>query len=294
MKNQNLGMKKRLALFSIIVFAAFTVKGQRDLFNLQVINPAYAGSWNTTGVIATSNHRFVGIDGAEMAQVISFQSIIKSEKNGIGLNIVHQNIGSERRISAFANYSYQFRISKQSTLRLGINGGIMNYRNSLKELELYPDGISDPEFQSNINEYLPNLGVGLYLSSHKYYIGLSVPEFIESKYDPKSLSFYSAGGVIFEISDNLKIKPSFFTQSFSGKPFEYDFLTNLLVKEKFWIGGFYRSVKSTGAIVEWIGFKNLRIGYVFEYSLNDIESFQYGTHEFMLSYAMKDIFTKYF
>ena len=293
-KKQKLGMKKQLALFLIIIFATLTVKGQRDFFNLQVFNPAYAGCWNTTGAIATSNHRFVGVDGAELVQVISFQSIIKSEKNGIGLNLVHENVGLERRISAFANYSYQFMISKQSTLRVGINGGIMNYRNNLMEYKLYPDRIPDPEFQSNINEYIPNFGLGFYLSSPRYYLSLSVPKFIENKYDPESTNFFFAGGMIFNLTDNLKFKPTYVTQSNLDNHFEYDLSGNFLFYDKIWIGGFYRSNKSIGTVIKWIGFKNLGIGYVFEYSLNDIERFHYGNHELMLSYAMKDMFPKYF
>lgn len=286
-------MKMIRLIIAVLVFAiAYSVKGQQDFFNLQIINPAYAGSWGTTGFIGSSKFDFWG-DKVATTQLLSFQSILKSPKIGIGLNITHNNIGIERNLSTFVNYSYLLTLSKYTSLRLGINGGIMNYRVNLTETNFW-DGIQDPAFQSKINEYYPNIGAGLYLFSNRYYFGISLPKFIKNKYDVESKSLFSVGGLIFDFAKNLKFKPSIITQLNSEKKIEYDLSANFLINKKIWIGGFYRSLNSIGTIIEWTGFKNFRIGYLFDYNLDDIRKFNHGTHEVMVSYALDNKFPIYF
>jgi hypothetical protein len=40
--------------------------------------------------------------------------------------------------------------------------------------------ISDPSIRDYNNKFTPNIGAGIYLHSDKAYVGLSIPNFIES------------------------------------------------------------------------------------------------------------------
>jgi type IX secretion system PorP/SprF family membrane protein len=90
--------------------------------------------------------------------------------------------------------------------------------------------------------------------------------------------------MMFNLSDNVKFKPSFMTKTVAGSPFEYDLTANFLLAEKFWIGGMYRSGDSFGAIAQWIINRKLRFGYAYDFTTTDLGNYQNGVHEIMISY----------
>ena len=64
----------------LMIMGALFSKGQQDpmytqyIFNLQTINPAYAGSWQDIGVTALSRDQWLGIQGHPTTQTFSFQT----------------------------------------------------------------------------------------------------------------------------------------------------------------------------------------------------------------------------
>ena len=141
---------------------------------------------------------------------------------------------------------------------------------------------------------MPNFGFGLYLSSEKYYLSLSLPRIIEGNYQINANNAYTstseirhiyfAGGMVFNLSEQIKFKPNFMTQTVTGAPFQYDLSANFLFAEKFWIGGMYRSGDALGVIAQWIFNKNLRFGYAYDFTTTDLQNFHNGIHEVMVSY----------
>jgi type IX secretion system PorP/SprF family membrane protein len=96
--------------------------------------------------------------------------------------------------------------------------------------------------------------------------------------------FFFAGGMMFDLSDNVKFKPTFMTKTVTGAPFQYDISANFLLADKFWVGGMYRSGDAFGAIAQWIVNKNLRFGYAYDFTTTDLRNYQNGVHEVMVSY----------
>jgi len=290
----------RATFVVMMILGTLSVKGQQDpmytqyIFNLQTINPAYVGFWQTMGVTVLSRHQWVGLTGHPTTQTFSFQTPLRSQNVGIGLNIVLDKVGLEKRLSVNADYSYQILLSDITSLRFGIKGGFTNYSHNLTEYDQYPDNQSDPQFQTNIeSKFMPNVGLGLFLSSQKYYLSLSLPEIIKnsyqsnvSNYSTKSEAqhFFFAGGLLFDLSENVKFKPTFMTKAVSGSPIQYDISANFLLAEKFWIGGMYRSGDAVGAIVQWIFNKKLRLGYAYDFTTTDLRNYHQGVHEVMISY----------
>ncbi len=293
----------------LMIMGALFSKGQQDpmytqyIFNLQTINPAYAGSWQDIGVTALSRDQWLGIQGHPTTQTFSFQTPLRSENVGIGLNIVNDNVGLEKTISVNFDYSYQILLSELTTLRFGIKGGFLNYSNNLLAYN-QGDNQSDQSYQVNIqNKFMPNFGFGLYLSSRKYYLSLSLPEIVQGSYLQGQASsaststqvrhLFFAGGMVFELSDNVKFKPNFMTQAVAGAPFLYDLSANFLIAEKFWIGGMYRSGDAVSVIAQWIINRKLRFGYAYDFTTTDLQKFSNGVHEVMISYEFSWAKRKY-
>ncbi len=296
---------KRSALVTLMVLTALIASGQQDpmhsqyIFNLQTVNPAYAGTWKTIGFMGIIRHQWVGIAGHPSTQTFSVQSPLKSQNVGIGFNIVHDQVGLTSTISANFDYAYQISLSDQTSLRFGIKGGFTNFSNNLPDYIQYPDGISDPIFQTSIdNKFMPNIGVGLYLNSPRYFLSLSLPKIIENSFQSNVNNFctkselrhfFFAGGLIFNLSESVKFKPTFMTQTVTGAPFLYDLSANFLFFERLWLGGMYRSGDAISAMAQWIINRNLRIGYAHDFTTTDLKNYHQGVHEIMLSYEFVTI-----
>jgi type IX secretion system PorP/SprF family membrane protein len=270
------------------------------IFNLQTVNPAYAGSWQTMGFLALTRLQWVGIPGHPVTQTFSFQSPLSTPNVGVGFNVVHDELGSERRIMVNLDYSYRVMLNENSSLRFGLKGGFTNYNNDLSSLQPYPDGIPDPVLSGVIeNKFMPNVGFGLFLSSQKYYLSLSLPKLIQNSFEDNAGNFskmsevrqlYFAGGIVYNLSENVKFKPTFMTRVVEGSPFQYDISANFLLAEKLWIGGMYRSGNTYGVIAQWVINNRFRVGYAADFTTGGLQNYYQGTHEVMLSYEIA--FTK--
>lgn len=285
------------------------VFGQQDpiysqyIFNMQTVNPAYVGSWQTMGFVALDREQWTGITGHPTTQTFSFQTPILNQNVGVGLDMVIDKLGSERRVMVGANYSYRISIDEATSLRFGLKAGFTNYNNNLPTLQPFPDGQMDPALQNAIaSKFMPNIGTGLFLSSSKYYLSLSLPKLFETKINEntgyssrmsEAREYYLLGGVVFNISDNLKFKPTFMTKAAVGSPFQYDLSANFLMAEKFWLGGVYRSGDAVGVVAQWIINNRLRIGYAIDFTTTDLKNYHNGVHELMLSYEIAFIKKEY-
>jgi hypothetical protein len=83
-----------------------------------------------------------------------------------------------------------------------------------------------------------------------------------------------------------------------------DINTFLLLSDKIWLGGTYRTAvplynkpnlqkglptqSAMVATVEFFATESLRIGYAFDYSLNKLSTFGYGSHELSISFSLKN------
>jgi type IX secretion system PorP/SprF family membrane protein len=305
----------RKAVLVLLILSSSSISfGQRDpmytqyVFNMQTINPAYAGTWQSLGFIALTRLQWVGISGAPSTQTLSIQTPFKTEKVGLGLNIVHDKIGMEDRLSFNIDYSYRLSLSEATSLRFGIKGGFTNYSNPLGLYTTYAPG--DPNFQGYIdNKFMPNVGVGAFLYSNRSYLGLSVPKLVEARYKTNEngsivdtqlselREMYLSGGLVFDISTMVKFKPSFIGKYVQGAPFQYDLSANFLFAEKLWLGAMYRSGDAVGVIAQWIIQNRFRIGYSADFSTTDIRRYHKGVHEVMVSYEIdwhKFISPRYF
>jgi type IX secretion system PorP/SprF family membrane protein len=290
----------RVALVLMIVTGTLSVNGQQDpmytqyVFNLQTVNPAYVGYWQTMGVTALSRNQWVGLKGHPTTQTFSYQTPLRSQNVGIGLNVVLDKVGYEKRFTVNADYSYEVLLSDITSLRFGLKGGFTSYSHNLNDYVQYPDNLSDPLFQANIeSKFMPNFGLGLFLSSSKYFLSLSLPEIIKNSYQSNVNNYstsaeahhvFFAGGLLFDLSENVKFKPTFMTKAVTGSPVQYDLSANFLLAEKFWIGAMYRSGDAVGAIAQWIFNNKLRIGYAYDFTTTDLRNYSQGVHEVMISY----------
>jgi len=297
-----LNIKKFLGIL-ILTIAVNASYSQQDpmytqyVFNTQTINPAYAGTWESLGFMALTRQQWVGWDGAPQTYTFSIQSPLKNKKVALGLNIISDNLGFEKRFGANVDYSYMIRLSEKTKLRFGLKGCLTSYSNNLQGYQIIEE--NDPLFQGEIdNKLMPNFGVGLFIYNQRYYMGLSVPKLLENNFNTnynnysiqaEMRHYFLEAGLVFNLGEYLKFKPTMLTKAIWNTPVQVDLTANFLIRDKFWIGGVYRTNDAVGIIAQWIINNNLRIGYAYDYSTTKLQNYHDGTHEIMISYELKTL-----
>jgi len=296
-------------LMIIIVTGSLILKAQQDpmytqyMFNTQTINPAYAGTWESFSFMVLGRQQWAGLEGAPQTYTFSMQAPLKNERIALGLNLINDVVGLEKRFYMFGDYSYLLPINEDMKLRLGLKGGFTNYSNNLQEYQTNApgSGITDPAFTGEIDrKFVPNFGVGAFLYGEKYFVGFSIPKIIghefDNNYNNLSVSYelrhyFLTAGLVFDLGENIKFKPTMLTKatfsSETGAPVELDLSANFLIKERFWLGAMYRTGDSYGFIAQWIIDKKLRIGYSYDITTTNLQNFHSGSHEVMISYEMR-------
>lgn len=299
--NLNLVNYGKLILFFFLLFS-LTGSAQQDpiftqyMYNGQVINPAYAGMWEKIGFNALVRKQWVGINRSPLTQAISIHSPLNNERVGLGLNIVNDYYGREKRLSVLADYAFEVSLTPQRRLRLGLKFGFVNYKNPLTEYLLYPDGEYDRAFAEDIDlSFMPNIGVGAFMYEDHYYIGLSVPKLVENElkdnfhnYSTKAefRTIYLNGGYVFKFYalNQVIFKPTLMLRATMGMPLEYDIAANFMLREKLWLGVMLRSGNAICFLSQWFMTKNMRLGFAMDITYNEIFTHQYGTYEFTIGY----------
>jgi len=300
-----LNIIKSLGILAIIV-ASFTSNAQQDpmytqyMFNTQTVNPAYAGTWESVGFLVLGRQQWAGWDGAPQTYTFTMQAPLKNERVALGLDVISDKVGLEKRFYMFADYSYLVPVSEKTNLRLGLKGGFTNYSHNLEDHTIIDP--NDPSFIGEIeHSFKPNFGVGAFLYSKKAYVGFSIPKIVNSKFETNSNENFSIegeirhyfliAGAVFDLGENVKFKPTGLAKaSFSsetGSPLQFDITGNFLIKEKLWLGAMYRTGSSYGFIAQWIFAEKLRVGYAIDFSTNNLKNHNNGTHEIMVSYELR-------
>ncbi len=292
-------MKKRSLFFALCMAATFQVVAQQDglfsqyMFNTMLINPAYAGSRDVLSLNALYRKQWVNVPGAPETMTFSADAPIKKEKMGLGLTLFNDKIGVTNSTGFYGNYAYRIRLTNNSTLSMGANIGLTYYTANLTNVKYADDNSSDNAFSANITKWMPNLGLGLFYNTDKFYIGLSMPHVLNNKLtnDPgvtarQYRQAYLLAGYVFDLSNKFKLRPSALLKEVSGAPIQLDLNANIWMYDLVAFGISYRSLDAPLFMIEIQATEQLRFGYAFDYSTSIKPDNNLGrtTHEVMLRY----------
>ncbi|MBD0822583.1 PorP/SprF family type IX secretion system membrane protein [Aestuariibaculum marinum] len=271
------------------------------MYNTISVNPAYAGSREALSIVGLHRSQWVGFKGGPITQTLSIHSPLRNDRIGLGLSFIEDDLGPENFTYLYGDFSYAIPTGQTGKLAFGLKGGFTQYSLDSEFLN-DPSVVEDTYFRGFANRWSPNIGLGVYWSTNKWYLGLSTPRILntdrnnEEGYEAlERLSYYFTGGYVFDLSKTIKFKPAYLIKATNGAPLSYDLTANFLFNEKFWLGGSYRINEQTAAIGGIVDFqisRQLRIGYAYEKAISDIADYTTGTHEILLIYEFKFLSTK--
>lgn len=289
-------MKKIPLLTLLFLLSLSQTKAQQAphytqyMYNMNVINPAYAGSKEHLSFGLLYRKQWVNLDGAPTT--FSFSGSAPVGKNvGLGLSMVSDEIGPVKEQNVYGDFSYTLNLGGEHRLAFGLKAGATLQRIGLNS-QIYgtlPD-VNDGAFAQDTNNAYLNIGSGVFYYTDHYYLAFSVPSMLKSthldyngvKYGTQTQHYFVTGGYVFELSPMLKFKPFAMLKSAIGSASSLDVSTNFLYDQKFEIGATYRLQDSFGAMVNYAITPSIRVGYAYDHVLSDLKIVAQSSHEIIL------------
>jgi type IX secretion system PorP/SprF family membrane protein len=297
-------LKIYLLIFTLMclskqLFAQTEPMYSQYMYNMLGVNPAYAGKREATSLNFFQRRQWVGLAGAPQTTSVSIDGSLRDQKIGWGVQFYDDRLGVERANGANMMMASHVQISDEGILSGGLTVGLMNYRIDLLNVQgrFTP---SDPAFYSNFNKWLPNVGLGLYYSTNKFYAGISIPNVLKSRLTAfdvmnsgiqkvNSTHLFFNTGFVFDVNDDVTIKPSMMLKAVGGAPIQADLNTNVWLKDIIGLGFSYRTGDAMVAMVETQITENFRVGYAYDMTISPLKYYNNGSHEMMVRYEFGNL-----
>ena len=288
---------KKLSIIAVLLLA-FQMHGQQDpqytqyMYNMNIINPAYAGSRENLSFGLLYRNQWTNIDGGPETGTFFGHAPIGNNL-GIGLSVISDKIGPVNETNAYADISYTLNLGGEHRLAFGIKAGATFHDIGLNsDVEVVDN--TDPFFAQDISSTTPNIGAGFFYYTEKYYVSLSVPNLLSSvhldadglKIGSETQHYFLTGGYVFDLSPNTELKPSVMVKSAFDAPTSFDVNVNARFFKKFEIGASYRLDDSFSGLVNIALSPSVRIGYAYDAISSDIKAFAPASHEIMFLFDL--------
>ena len=297
-----------LLLLTIVAQTAFAQQDQQlslYMYNPLYYNPAAAGSEGVSRLQLTYRTQYTGYQtigtgdesAAQSTQIISFNMPLAKIKSGIGIYAMNDKYGPSINQAVQVSYAYRLAL-KNGTLALGVQAGMFN--KGLDFNQFRPSDPNDPLLPSGrINQFKPDLGIGVYYNTTDYWVGVSTSHLNRAKYsyvadrstDPANSKLYLTAGYRLGIGYNIDIQPSVLVQYSTVEGMRGSLATiNLLgtYDNRIWAGIGYRlkdAVMATAGI-NLMRNNALRVGYALDITTGGAQIKSPTSHEILLSYAL--------
>lgn len=291
------------------------------LHNRFLINPAVAGSDGYTSFNLTAREQWVGLYGApqtfsfsgqtrllkqgyRIRQTSSRRQVFRPKQDGkVGLGgfVFSDRSGLMQRTGFQASYSYHTWLRNTTQLSMGL--AVTGYHFKINEKAIDFEDQNDPLLNSDLRKgvYVPDAAFGIYLLNAKYSLGFSADQLFKASLSIGSDAYtkfrmdrhyYLFGSYSFTPNTSVELQPSFLIRTSEQLRPLADIGLTYIYNEKFWTGLSYRT---SGAFIAILGvrYENIWIGYSFDFTLQELQSVTYGTHEMTIALKFGDNTRRY-
>ena len=283
----------------LILFTYFEGEAQQNphytqyMYNMNVVNPAYAGSKESVSFGLLYRKQWINIE--DSPATFTFAGHTPAGKNvGVGISFIADKVGPVTEQNVFGDFSYTLKLGDKQRLAFGVKAGATFHRVGLRDIQSTLPDPYEGIFGEDINDTSFNLGSGLFYYTDKYYVSLSVPNMLNAvhldyngrEYGSEVSHYFLTGGYVFDVNYEVKFKPSFMLKSaFNVRP-SLDVSANFLYQEKIELGATYRLEDSFGGMINFAITPELRIGYAYDHIVSDLRVTSPSSHEFILLYDL--------
>ncbi len=309
-------MTRKNLLVPIAIFMGVigSMNAQQDaqytqyMYNTMSVNPAYAGSRGQLSAAALYRSQWVGLNGAPETFTLNLHSPIRNSKLGYGISVVQDKIGdgvvSETYLDAVVSYTIDVSLDGKLSFGLKAGGNLLNLDfTGLTNFDLEPVSVDNIE-----NRFTPNIGLGIYYHTSKFYAGLSAPNVLATEHFDNSntdansvqflskerINFYFITGYVFDLGGNFKFKPALLTKVVGGAPLQVDMSASFLYNDRFSFGVAYRWDAALSGLFGFQISDQLMLGLAYDRETTALGGTQFndGSFEVFLRFELVKSFQK--
>lgn len=289
-------MNIKFTFLGLLILCVNSIYSQQEaqysqyMYNTISVNPAYAGSRNVLSVLALHRSQWVGFDGAPTTSTFSINTPIPETNLGLGISAISDRIGPTEQNTFSGDISYTIRLNENTNLSFGVKGTASFF--SFDQYKVTPFQANDPKWRSVSTRLSPNFGVGTFLHSDQYYLGVSIPNILESNFyndndiaiNSQRMNYYLIGGYVFDVSNSIKFKPAVVSKIVTGAPVQLDLSGNAMFMNKFVLGAAYRWDAAVSGLAGFQVNDALFIGYSYDFDTTSLSRYNFGSHEVFIRY----------
>lgn len=260
-------------------------------FNMNIINPAFAGTKESPELNLVYRSQYLGIDDSPRTVSMAYSRGIGNNL-GLGVSVINDRVFILDQTDLAIDISYKLKISEATNLYFGIKSG-----GSFTNIDLTRSNApgNDPLFSQNQSFFNPHFGAGINLQHEKFYISISTPNLLKGERYEKvgntpmaainSTHFYLGGGYHIGLNDNLTLTPRFMMRTVKGAPTSYDAGASLDIRDAYTIGTNVRLEETTSIYGLIKVIEKLKLGLAYDISNTEIRNVNdNGSIEFILKY----------
>lgn len=290
-----------LIVFFFLSFS-YKAKAQQDfingfyMFNPLEFNPAVAGVNDQMIMSGIARTQWTGLNGAPNTQYFNFHMPVFSwfdryDRLGsidyptglsAGLMLLNDNIGATNYSRFSIPIATRIRLTRSGIrLSLGLRVDGSRFSQNIDDLR------GDPESYLQDPNYFVDFSTGLYAYHERWYAGVSMTNMrgvdMTDEYGYEFVHHYFAmAGYAHPVNDDLVLRVTTLATVVVGTPFSMTITPAVIIKNNIETGLSYRYDDMFGAFFTFNVFKNLKVGYWYEYPMG-VKVNQVGaTHEIVL------------
>ena len=237
----------------ILIFIGYTAQAQvqenmlMERFNMNAFNPAFVGSEGRE-VSFTTRSAWQGVLDAPRTNYFFYSGNPKKNLS-LGGSVISNKVFIDTRTQYAVDASYKLEMGGTTNLFLGVKAGATNKNTDIDGLKRITQE-ANPAISSDGNAIFPVFGFGALLKSEKFYVSVSIPNFLNPGKFVKDDSFigsekpttYLLAGTSFDTGVfgskikpfiSAKLNPDGQNQTHIGGTFDF--------KDTVEIGGGYKS-----------------------------------------------------
>jgi type IX secretion system PorP/SprF family membrane protein len=266
------------------------------LYNALSINPAFAGCHEALSTTISYRNQWIGFEDAPNSQVLSVHAPVHNDRIGLGLLVEKNSIGIFKESSFIGNYAYRMEL-RDGKLALGLGFGFTLYNVAWNELKA--TDANDVKLMINsTSTVLPSFSLGTYYYTKKYFIGISMPQFLSHELDKSTgkykissnfsgSNYFLTGGYEVDLSHDVKLLPSLLLKYHPNNAIQIDYNAQLILKDKIWLGISYRNKNMLVGMLQFQLNYQIRMAYSYDFDIGTLGEYRNGSHEVVLNYVFR-------
>lgn len=275
------------------------------LYNKLAYNPAYAGSNNSWQITGMYRNQWIGLEGAPKTINFSAHGNALGEKSSLGIQLRNFELGISNFTNVEGVYSYTIPLSDDTRFSIGLSASMRHIQTDYRDARINvttPVEIDPSLILDQRNQWDPNFGIGLYLESDDFFIGLSSPRIVQQDLaferemlldTEEAVHFYLMGGYAIELKEHLTLLAQSKLRYTSNAPFDADISGILRINNSIDFGLNYRLGGINNSFGESIDLlasilidTKMRFGFSYDLALSDIREVSDGSVELLIQYNL--------